>query len=108
MVLGPYHNYGGLLPQFTDPVPKDINQEVGLGSLSPENTVIRYSSGGQDDIPEEFKEFPVEWDESIDVPLMYRDKTHTQPRSNFHMGGAYKRSYKKYKKFKEHRADDRK
>lgn len=76
MVLGPYHNHGGLLPQFTEPVPRDINEEVGLQSLKPENTIIRYSSGGKDEIPEEFKDFPVDIDDSIDVPLMYREKTH--------------------------------
>jgi hypothetical protein len=31
--MGQYHNYGGLLPQFTDPLPQDINQEIGVAAL---------------------------------------------------------------------------
>lgn len=30
MELGPYHNYGAILPQFTEPLPKDINDLVGM------------------------------------------------------------------------------
>jgi hypothetical protein len=45
MVFGPYHNHGGLLPQLTDPVPMDINEDVGHQSLKPEHTVFRYFSG---------------------------------------------------------------
>lgn len=108
MVLGQYHNYGNLLPQFTDPVPKDINQSLGFESLNPETSKILFASAGIDNIPDELKHLPVEWDDSIDVPIAIREKTHTQPRVNFHLGAAYKRSYKKYRKFKEFRADSRK
>ena len=57
MIRGPYHNLPNILPQFTEPRPDDINDEYGLKSLNPENTVITYSSDGK--IPEEFKDYHI-------------------------------------------------
>lgn len=77
-----------------------------MKSLNPDEAVITYSSDGN--IPEEFKDYRVEMDNSVDTPLGARVKTHTEDRQNFFLGHAYKQSYKKFRRFKEHRADSRK
>ena len=64
---------------------------MGFNSLTPEDSVIRFSSEKNYAIPEEFKDFKVDIDETIDVPLTIRKKTHTQDRENFKLGIALKR-----------------
>ena len=68
MILGPYHDYGNLLPQFTEPFPEDINQNLGFESINAENSKILFATAGRDNIPDELKHLPVEWDESIGIP----------------------------------------
>jgi len=63
---GPYHKYHSVgLPQFTDPIPSDINAELGFNDLDPANNKIIFATG---EIPEEYKDIPVEIDQSISEP----------------------------------------
>jgi len=77
-----------------------------MKALSPENAVISYASDGN--IPEEFKDYEVDLDDTIDTPLGARVKTHTENRQNFFLGLHYKKSYKRFRRYKDHRADARK
>jgi large subunit ribosomal protein L13 len=86
MFKEPYHNYGNILPQFTEPIPGDINDDLGFNNMTPENTIIQYTSNGE--VPEEFKDFPMEIDDTIDIPMTIRKKTHTNHRWNFKLGNA--------------------
>ena len=97
---GPWHNYGAILPQFMEQVPDDINDHLGFTDLTPDNSVIQYASG---EIPEEFKDFSQELDETLDIPLTIRDKTHTSHRQNYKLGGAIRRSHKNQKRYKVHK-----
>ena len=80
MYTGPYHDFGNILPQFVEPVASDINEEE-FSLLTPEKATIAYASG---EIPDEFKDFPVDIDDQIDKPLTIRTKTHVEPKQNFH------------------------
>jgi hypothetical protein len=103
IIIGPYHKYHNVgLPQFTEPLPKDINEELGFNDLSPENNTIIFSSHGN--VPEEFKDIPLEMDSSINEPFFSKEKTHRTPRSNFKLAGRLKKSYKSFTRYKTHRA----
>lgn len=105
MYEGQYHNFGNILPQFTDQLPTDINDEIGSVNYSAENSVIRFSSEKDYAIPEEFKDYPVDIDETIDTPLTIRKKTHTQDRKNFMLGIALRKgTTKANRRHKDHRA----
>ena len=101
MFTEPHHTFTSILPQFTEPLPTNINDEIGLGNFSAENTTVKFSSDGT--IPEEFKDFPQDLDDTIDYPLNLRQKTHTQDRENFKLGIALRKSYKGNKRYKQHR-----
>lgn len=84
---GPYHNID-VLPQFQEPIPKDINDETNLSFADREGLYISYHSGKT--IPEEFNDLPIDLDETIDVPVYARKKTHTEPRYNLKLAYAAK------------------
>ena len=103
IVVGPYHKYHNVgLPQFTEPIPKDINEELGLDRIDAKNTKIIYSTASE--IPEELKDVPVEIDESIGDPYYLREKTHVSPKRNYRLGMRLKNSYKSLRRYKVHRA----
>ena len=64
--------------------------------------MITYASN-PDNLPEEFKDLPLEIDDSIDIPLTARTKTHTDPRENFYLAKKLMKSYRKMRRFKIHR-----
>lgn len=65
-------------------MPRDINVDAGLVGMTPENTIIKYMSDKE--LPEEFKGFPIDIDESLDIPETIKEKTHTQRKANFRLG----------------------
>ena len=36
----PFHKYGNILPQFTEYIPGDINDDLGFNNLTAENSII--------------------------------------------------------------------
>jgi len=76
---GPYHNLDHInLPQFTETANiGDVNEDLGLDGFNKDNTTIIYNTNENGELPEEFKDYNVEIDESIAEPLGYRKKTHT-------------------------------
>jgi len=97
---GPYHNFD-ILPQFTEPLPTDINEEMGFTNVDKDNYKIQFSSSKE--IPEEFKHLELDLDDTIDVPLTARKKTHVNPRYNLKLAYAVKQSWRNQTKYKEHR-----
>jgi len=76
---GPYHTFHNKgLPQFTEPLPRDVNEDVGLDDINPENSVITFSSRRDGTLPEELKDIPVDIDPTIAEPLAFKKKTHTE------------------------------
>lgn len=79
MIHGQYHNYDNIgLPQFTDPVPEDINEKIGITDLyAPDATetheIVYMDTMGQP-IAEELKDFPLNIDESLGQPFYTRKK----------------------------------
>ena len=65
-----------------------------MGTVSPETTKIIYSSTPE--IPEEFKDYPVEIDPLIGMPRDYTEKTMKIPGGNKRY---YKKTLKFYKKY---------
>ena len=103
MFRGPYHTYHHVgLPQFTEPKPRDINEEMGLDGFSKDTHVVTYTASRDGSVPEEFKDLPQEIDPSIGEPLLFKEKTHTEARENFYLGHALKKSYKNLRRFKVH------
>lgn len=96
----PYHNYGHILPQFTEIIPGDMNEELGINKIDPKDHILTYASD-RENIPEELKELTIEWDDTMDIPMTIRKKTHTQPRDNFKLGHNIKTSYKNFGRFKD-------
>uniref|UniRef100_A0A7S3N0I6 50S ribosomal protein L13 n=1 Tax=Strombidium inclinatum TaxID=197538 RepID=A0A7S3N0I6_9SPIT len=95
---GPYHTYHNILPQFTEPLPHDINEHMGLNGFDPENNVIKYKE--TEELPPELEGIPEELDLAMDEPLYAKRKTHTEDSYNYKIGRAYRRSHKGFKKFK--------
>ena len=54
------------------------------------------------EVPEEFQGYPIDLDESLDIPLTIREKTHTDNKQNQRLGIAIKRSYKNFRRYKKH------
>jgi len=54
-------------------------------------------------MPDEFKDFPQELDDTMDIPLTIRSKTHTNHRWNFKLGNAMRSSYKSQRRYKVHK-----
>merc|ERR1712032_307647 len=103
MFRGPYHTYHHVgLPQFMEPKPSDINKELGIDKITKDTHIITYSASPDGSVPEEFKDFRQEIDPTIGEPLLFKEKTHTDPKSNFHLGYALKKSYKNFRRFKTH------
>lgn len=76
----PFHNMTNILPQFTELLPRDINEDLGFDKIGPDNTVVKYMSGKE--LPEEYKDIPLEIDDSIGIPATYREKTHAETPRN--------------------------
>jgi large subunit ribosomal protein L13 len=63
------HNYQKLgLPQFGKIVPVDYNKVFGITDLTPEKAVITSSSVDESHLPDEFKGFKTEYDETQSKP----------------------------------------
>lgn len=90
--LEPYHNYGNILPQFTELMPRDINKDTGFDNITPENTIVRGMSAKE--LPEELKELPIDIDETMDIPITLRKKTRATPKDNMRLGESIKQIYK--------------
>ena len=102
IIIGPYHNYHQVgLPQFSDPVPKDLTKELGFDDLDPAHNRIIFTSDPE--IPEELQGIPLEIDHSIGEPLYLKEKTHTTPSANFRLAGRLRRSYKAFRRYKKHK-----
>lgn len=100
IITGPYHNYHSVgLPQFSEPVPEDLNETLGLNDH--DSTKIIFSSG---QIPEEYKDLPVEIDENIAAPYYSYEKTHKTPKSNYILASKLRGSFKTHRKYKNFRA----
>mmetsp|Transcript_1539 Transcript_1539/g.2714 ORF Transcript_1539/g.2714 Transcript_1539/m.2714 type:complete len:149 (+) Transcript_1539:660-1106(+) len=59
--MGNWHDYD-FLPQFTDPVPEDLNEFIALHK---DDSVLKYFDTRDGKIPEEFKDFEVDLDPEI-------------------------------------------
>lgn len=93
MFRGAYHTMQDVgLPQFTEPLPGDINQEFEIGpeAIVKNDHVVRFTSAPDGSVPEEFKDLRQDIDSSISEPLMWRKKTHTEDRQNVKLGHALK------------------
>ena len=91
MYRGAYHTMQDVgLPQFTEPLPLDINDEFGLNAVSKESHVVKFTSAADGSVPEEFKDFEQDIDPAIAEPHLFRKKTHTEDRDNFKLGMALK------------------
>lgn len=100
---GPYHNLDHLtLPQFTEPLPEDINDHLGFNDITAENSKIIFSADGT--IPDEYKDLPQEIDSSIAEPLGFKEKTHSVHPQNFKLAQALKQTNPKWKRYKRHPA----
>ena len=103
MFRGPYHTMQDVgLPQFTDAIPENININLGL-NLNKEDNYIEFKTARDGSVPEEFKDFEQNIDETMGEPLIYQKKTHTEDRANFKLGIALKKSYKNLKRYKTHK-----
>ena len=84
LIREPYHNYQHVgLPQFTNPLPADINQAMGFKDITAENSVIKFVKG---EIPEQFKDLPMDIDPAIATPEMAKKKTHEFRRGEIKKG----------------------
>jgi len=100
---GPYHNnHNFKLPQFGRAPPPDINEEVGIHDLKPEDTKIIYATDTSD-IPDQFKDVPIELDEKITVPWHLREKTHTVNTKQLKYAKATQNMYKSLRRHKKRR-----
>lgn len=73
---GPYHDLQRTgLPQFTEPKPFNINDELGHKEINKENSILTYYSSAE--VPEEYKDFDMELDTSFADPFGAKVKTHT-------------------------------
>ena len=97
MYRGPYHEYWNILPQFTEPMPHNINDHMGFNDINPETTVVRYME--TDELPQELEGLPIDIDPAIDEPFHAKRKTHREDSYNYRLADAYKRSHKGFKRF---------
>lgn len=59
LIRGPYHNFHNVgLPQFTVPLPKDINDYTGTRDINKDNSYIEFMSN-PNSIPDELKDLPI-------------------------------------------------
>jgi hypothetical protein len=108
MFRGPYHTMQDVgLPQFTDPLPGNINEEFEIGpdAIVKNDHVIRFTSAADGSIPEELKDLKQDIDTSISEPILWRKKTHTEDKKNLKLGNALKKSFKTRRSFKVYRPD---
>ena len=82
----PFHNMGNILPQFTEVLPRDINDDLAFDKISPENNVVRFMS--HKELPVEYKDMPVDIDYSIGIPMPFREKTHAETPYNIQLARA--------------------
>lgn len=90
LIREPYHNWQHVgLPQFTLPLPEDINEAMGLKDIDSENTVIKFVKG---EVPSEFADLPMDIDPSIGTPEMAKTKTHEFRRHEIKKGIYYNKT----------------
>lgn len=71
--------------------------------MDKESTVIEYHSAEK--LPEEYADYPSDINPIYDGPLQSQWKTHKVDYRNLQLGNAYKKSFRNYRRFKEHRHD---
>jgi hypothetical protein len=77
LIRGPYHNFHNVgLPQFTVPLPLDINDFTGHRNINKDNSYIEFMSN-PNNIPEELKDLPIRINDLIDTPPSAMKKTHS-------------------------------
>ena len=105
LIRGPYHNFHNVgLPQFTVPLPKDINDFLGAREISKDNSYIEFMSN-PNKIPEELKDFPIKINDLIDTPPSAMKKTHSQDYGDIKFASylrsqTFAKDRKKYKVYK--------
>ena len=68
MFREPYHTYSHVgLPQFTDPLPVDINEIYGFPAMEREASTITYASD-PNSIPESLKHLKMELNPQMSAP----------------------------------------
>jgi len=73
MIHGQYHEYHHVgLPQFTDPKPENVNELTGLAGISKDTHKVVFTSDRNNQVPEEFKDFEMDFDDTIDLPIAVR------------------------------------
>ena len=105
---GPYHDLlPDKLPQFTTSDPININEVFEFGEefrkRQHEYKIVHASD--MNDLPEEFKDLEVDYNEELGIPLALTKKTSSNPRANTHLQAQMNknnrvalRKYKRYKK----------
>lgn len=101
LIREPYHNYAHVgLPQFTEPLPANINEAMGLRDITPETTTIKFVDG---QVPEEFAHLPMDIDPSIGTPEMAKTKTHEFRRSELKRGMYFAKTPKSVNRHKSYK-----
>ena len=73
MIRGQYHDYHHVgLPQFTDPKPENVNELTGLHEIKKETHNIVFTTDPNRDVHDEFKDFEMDFDDTIGIPLYAR------------------------------------
>ena len=94
-----YHDFS-FLPQFTDPIPEDLNPLFGRQSIDKENSYISMIDTHDGKVPEEFADLPVREEER---GLGYIEKTHSERQANLILAKSLKRKDHKDKRYKVHK-----
>ena len=93
---GPFHpHFKQGLPQFTVPVPDDINEAFDFGKVQERrhNYKVIFESDPANP-PEEFADVERDIDQDIDIPLVLRKKTHTESMLNVKYAKVVKSNYR--------------
>ena len=105
LIRGPYHNFHNVgLPQFTVPLPKDVNDYTGTRDINKDNSYIEFMSN-PNSIPDELKDLPIKIDDLIDTPPSAMKKTHVQDHDDIKFASylrskTFAKERKKYKVYK--------
>lgn len=75
LIRGPYHNFDHVgLPQFTVPLPFDVNEYMPHNTINKDNSYIEFTTD-PDNIPDDIKDLPVKIDDLVDMPINYMKKS---------------------------------
>ena len=73
---------------------------VGLNNINKDTSEIIFKSA--EELPEEYKDIPVNIDESKGMHPRLESKTHRESKKNFKYAASIRRDYKKHKKFRDY------